>query len=189
MKKAFAAFCLTVCLMAFTFPALGGTNPPGKGDVLPEIVLTAPVEPGQQTYLGVTGKKTFTIPEVKAEVVIIEVYSMYCPFCQAEAPLINELYEKVERNGDLKNKIKIIGIGAGNTEFEVDVFRKKYKVAFPLFSDADFFAHKALGEVRTPYFIAVKLNKDGSHQVVYSALGSIKNADKFINSITQLSGI
>jgi hypothetical protein len=40
-------------------------------------LLTAPQKTELQEYLGVTGKKTFAIPEIKAEVVIIEIFSMY----------------------------------------------------------------------------------------------------------------
>jgi thiol-disulfide isomerase/thioredoxin len=189
MKKTLTVFSLMVFLVACASPLFAGTDPPEMGGVLPQITLSVPENPGQQSYLGVTGKETFTIPEIKAEVVIVEIYSMYCPFCQAEAPLINELYTKIQRNGNLKDKIKLIGIAAGNSEFEVDVYRKKYNVAFPLFSDGDFVIHKSIGEVRTPYFIGIKNNKDGTHTVVYSKLGTIKNADKFIDLITQDAGL
>ena len=45
--------------------------------VLPEIVLSVPANQDLQKYLGLSGKKTFTIPEIKTEVVIIEIFSMY----------------------------------------------------------------------------------------------------------------
>ncbi|PNV85854.1 MAG: hypothetical protein C0610_09665 [Desulfobacteraceae bacterium] len=90
---------------------------------------------------------------------------------------------------DLKNKIKLIGIGSGNSDFEVNFFRKKYEVPFPLFSDEDYSIHKAVGEVRTPYFIGVRLKKDGSSEVFYSKLGGFKNADKFLELMVKLSGL
>lgn len=188
--KNLLAVCTGIVFLVFSvFTVSAETGPPEKGGMLPQITLSAPADPGQQAYLGVTGKKSFTAPQIKAEVVIIEIYSMYCPFCQAEAPLINELYTKIQQNGKLRDKIKLIGIAAGNSEFEVDIYREKYNVKFPLFEDNDYTIHKALGEVRTPYFIGVKINKDGTHSVIYSRLGSIKNTDEFIALITQAAGL
>ena len=53
------------------------TQPPPEGGILPDIVLSVPSEPDLQEYLGVTEKKTFTIPEIRAEIVIVEIFSMY----------------------------------------------------------------------------------------------------------------
>jgi hypothetical protein len=102
---------------------------------------------------------------------------------------VNELYQAIQKRADLRDRIKLIGIGAGNTPFEVEFFRKKYKVLFPLFPDEDLTIHKLLGEVRTPYFIGVKINDDGSHKVFYSKLGGFKQADQFLASMIKLSGI
>jgi len=102
---------------------------------------------------------------------------------------VNELYRIMQSNKDLKNKIKLIGIGSGNSDFEVNFFRKKYEVPFPLFSDEDYSIHKALGEVRTPYFIGVRLKKDGSSEVFYSKLGGFKDAGKFLKSMVKSSGL
>jgi hypothetical protein len=52
------------------------SQPPAVGGVLPEIDLAVPRSDEHQKYLGVTGK-TFTIPQIKAEVVIVEIFSMY----------------------------------------------------------------------------------------------------------------
>ena len=102
---------------------------------------------------------------------------------------MNELYRIMQAKKDLNDKMKLIGIGTGNSDFEVDFFRKKYEVPFPLFSDEDYSIHKALGEVRTPYFIGVKLKKDGSSEVFYSKLGGFKNANKFLESMVKSSGL
>ena len=102
---------------------------------------------------------------------------------------MNELYNLIQKRADLKDKLKLIGIGAGNTPFEVEFFRKKYEVPFPLFPDADFKIHKALGEVRTPYFIGVKINKDGTDEVFYSKLRGFKEPHEFLDLMVKLSGL
>jgi len=172
--------------LAFLSPALA-TNPPSKGDVLPKINLSIPKSPDERSYLGLSGAGTFRIPQIKAKVVIVEVFSMYCPYCQKDAPRINEMYQMIENNPDLKNKVKIIGIGAGNSAFEVEVFKKTYHVPFPLFADKDFSIHKLLGEVRTPYFVAIKINDDGTHQIVHSQLGDFQGAEPFLELIIKAS--
>ena len=70
-------FALILCLLAVVGFAVAEIKPPAEGGILPEIVLSAPENSELQQYLGVTGKKTFTIPEIKAEVVLIEIFSMY----------------------------------------------------------------------------------------------------------------
>lgn len=163
---------------------------PAVGGGLPEFSLTAPKDWGERNYLNLSFiSLSFKIPELKTQVVLIEIFSMYCPYCQAEAPNVNRLYEKIEASPALKGKIKVIGIGVGNSPFEVGVFKNKYNIVLPLFSDGDFKVHKLMGEVRTPYFIGVKINSDGSHRVFYSRLGALGNVDRFLNEINKLSGI
>ena len=136
-----------------------------------------------------SGDGSFKIPQIKANVVIVEIFSMYCPYCQKDAPGINELYNLIENNSDLKNKIKLIGIGAGNSTYEVEIFKKTYTVPFPLFPDKDFVIHKACGEVRTPYFIVVKINNDKTHQIVHSQLGEYPGAELFLELVLKSSGL
>jgi peroxiredoxin len=190
MKKVTVSL-LTAILCASTVQliALAAGNPPEVGGALPEFRLPVPTNPVHRTYLGVSDATTFTIPEIKADAVIIEIYSMYCPYCQREAPQLNDLYHKIESDPQLKHRIKMIGIGVGNSVFEVDIFRNKYDVPFPLFPDESFSMHKCIGEVRTPYFIGVKINKDGTHRVFYSALGGLKGVDQFLELVVERSGL
>ncbi|OGP64035.1 MAG: redoxin [Deltaproteobacteria bacterium RBG_13_47_9] len=148
-----------------------------------------PKSPAEKSYLGLSGEGLFKIPQIKAKVVVVEIFSMYCPYCQKDAPGINELYHAVENNPDLKDKIKIIGIGAGNSPFEVGVFKKTYGIPFPLFGDKDFTVHKMVGEVRTPYFMVVKINEDGTHLIVHSQLGDYPGAGPFLERVLNTSGL
>lgn len=188
MKKV-SIFSVLVYLFLSTGTVFAATEPPQTGGLLPEITLSVPQEPENQKYLGLSGEGQFAIPQVEADVVLVEFFSMYCPYCQAEAPTVNKLYNIIEKNNNLKNRIKLIGIGVGNSPYEISIFRKKYEIKFPLFPDADFSIHKTIGEVRTPYFIGVRIMKDGSHSIIYSKVGGIGDVDKFLSLILRLSGI
>ena len=78
MKFILKSFIAVIICFFITAGFVGAdTKPPAEGGVLPEIVLNVPENSELQQYLGVSGKKTFTIPEIKAEVVLIEIFSMY----------------------------------------------------------------------------------------------------------------
>jgi len=158
-------------MMFFAGSLSNAASLPAVGGILPDL------SPG------------FSLPKPKDGVVIIEIFSMYCPYCQREAPNVNKLYNKIQANPNLKSKIRLVGIGVGNSAYEVDVFRKKYSISFPLYSDGDFRIHKLLGEPRTPYFIGVKINPDGSHRIFYSKLGELGDVDKFLDEMIRLSGL
>lgn len=164
-------------------------SPPAEDGVLPDFKLPVPQRQDERLYLGTGPDGHFKVPQIKAQVVILEIFSMYCPFCQKEAPSVNELFEAIEKRRDLRDKIKMVGIGAGNSPFEVNAFRNLYHIDFPLFPDTNFSLHKAFGQVRTPYFIVVKINPNGTHRVIYSKVGSFGDPHQFLEFIIQKSQI
>ncbi|MCG6945090.1 MAG: redoxin domain-containing protein [Deltaproteobacteria bacterium] len=182
-----AAFA--IFLLVATHAGLAFTNAPAIGESLPPFKLLIPQDARAERYLGLSGPGQFTIAQIEAKVVIIQIFSMYCPVCQKEAFRVNKLYSTIQKRKDLKDKIKMIGIGTGNTPFEVGFFQKKYEVDFPLFSDENLSIHQILGELRTPYFIGVKINRDGSTEVFYSRLGQFRDVNSFLKRIVELSGL
>jgi len=157
---------------------------------LPFFELSTPQDPARLAYLGVDAKKTkFSVGDIDADVVIIEIFSMYCPFCQLEAPKVNTLFNRIAEDKALAGRVKLIGIGAGNSDYEVDYFRKSYHIDFPLFSDGDFTIHKAFGEVRTPFFAGVKRGADGQPIVFFTHLGVFESVEGFLAEIIKASGI
>jgi peroxiredoxin len=178
---------ILLCLFLSSSLLWAAGTPPRPGELFPDLSLPIPKNPKEKAYLGLTGDGSFTLVQVKTQVVIIEIFSMYCPYCQKEAPLINELYRAIEEDPGLKGKIKVLGIGVGNSSFEVGIFKKNYSIPFPLFADEDLIFHQTLGGVRTPYFVAVKLDKDKTIRVIFSELGSIHKAKPFLQKITKLA--
>ena len=171
--------------MIIIWPALIFAEPLAAGDALPDIILPGAIDRADAEYLGVPVNQPFRITDIEAKIVIIEIFSMYCPYCQREAPKVNLLQRELTGRPDLADKAKIIGIGAGNTKFEVDFFKKKYDVSFPLFPDDSYSVHAAVGKVNTPTFIVVDLKKDGSAKILSSRTGAVEDREKFLNQIAQ----
>jgi hypothetical protein len=94
------------------------------------------------------------------------------------------MYRIIQSDKRLKERVKLVGIGVGNSAFEVGYFQKTYNIPFPLFPDGDFSIHQKIGEVRTPFFICIRIKKDGSHEVFYSRVGGAK-----VKKLLQDSGL
>ena len=95
------ASVLIVLLAALWMTVSAGAaevKPPQVGQGFPDVELSKPVIAGELKYLGLSGSGSFRINQIKADVVIVEIFSMYCPHCQAEAPAVNELYQLIEEN-------------------------------------------------------------------------------------------
>jgi hypothetical protein len=57
--------------------ATAAAQAPAEGGPLPKIVLPAPKDAAQVDYLGLGSKKEFTVADIPAEVVIIQIFNMY----------------------------------------------------------------------------------------------------------------
>ncbi|MCK5681922.1 TlpA family protein disulfide reductase [bacterium] len=150
---------------------------------MPTFNLATPKESHLRDYLGLEDKSTFSLGEIKSEILIIEIFSMYCPHCQKDAPAINKLYELTKNDEKLSKRLKLIGIGAGNSAYEVDIFKNKYKIPFPLFADDELIIHRKIGSVRTPYFIGICNQGKGKKRIFFSQLAGFSGAKKFLENI------
>jgi thiol-disulfide isomerase/thioredoxin len=172
--------------------AIGGAGnaEPVKSLTIPTSVeLPMPGSAGEKTYLGLTGSGDFKIATIKTQVLIIEIFSFYCPHCQLMASQVNELYQKIQANPDIRDKIKIIGIGVNNSDYEVDSFREKYGVAFPLFPDRSTDISIELGARGTPTFIGLNVTDTASPRPFFFGEGGFQDAGEFLNEIIRLSGL
>jgi hypothetical protein len=78
MAKTFKRFILWLGIILLTAGFSRADSQPLKiGGVLPEFSLSAPSSGEHQLYLGIEGKDSFAIPEIKADIVIIEIFNTY----------------------------------------------------------------------------------------------------------------
>lgn len=187
MKKSIVAVSLVAVLIAASTSdlfAAGGLQV--NSELLAGLAFQAPENPAHREYLGLAKKPEFKLSDIKAGAVLIELFSMYCPICQSEAPVVNELFDLKEQRPELKARLKVLGVGTQNTPFEVEVFRKKYGVRFPLIPDENMsFRSVCLEDIRTPTFILVALNEKGKPRVVATHVGQIKDAKAFLDTIAK----
>lgn len=185
------AVFLSIAFLLVSVPAQGAPAgfPYVPGDSLEDLSLPVPADGAYRAYLGLSGSGNFTPAGVSAPVLLIQIFSMYCPHCQRDAGNVNVFYDLVEKDPALRQRIRILGIGAGNSPYEVGVFRESYGVPFPLFGDGDYRIHKKLGEVRTPFYIALKKDGKGVPRIVFARVGGIEKAEDFLAFLIRETGL
>ncbi len=157
-----------------------------NAEVLSKLQFQAPDNPEDRAYLGISEKRIFSLSDLKGKVVLIQIFSMYCPICQAEAPVINTAFRLLNDRPELAAKIRVLGIGAGNTPFEVDVYRRKYQVPFPLIPDDNMvFRKTSSAEIRTPTFFLVKVDEHGKCNIVSKHVGQMKDPQLYVDTIVK----
>ena len=80
-------------------------------------------------------------------------------------------------------RIKFIGLAAGNTVREMEFWRKKFDVTFPLIPDEDYELHRLLGNVGTPFFVLARVNGPDKLDILFSREGAFEDEDAFFATI------
>jgi thiol-disulfide isomerase/thioredoxin len=167
-----------IFLSSYPYQVYGVKNiSPGMS--LPQFKIDMPDNIETKQYLGLKGLKSFTISQIPAKLILIEIFSFYCPICHKQAPIANRVYKFIQQNPELGKDVKMIGIGAGNNQKEIAAYKATFHVQFPLFPDPDFYIHKKLWEQRTP--CTILLTKNG--KVLLAHYGVMEDVDEFLQLI------
>ena len=193
MKKATILLAILVAGCARTDPQTAEPPKPAEPRSVEslDIPLPRPSSEADVAYLGLEGSEdSFRMDQIKARVLVVEVFDMYCRFCQGMAPKVDEVYELNLRSG-FGNQVKWIGIGRMNTELEVSTFKEKYQVRFPLFADKDLTITRALRADKegTPHFIVIKMDPGDRVMVVHTTTGAFQDPKAFYDVILERSGL
>ena len=139
------------------------------GDFFPEFPFPMTLSRGDTGYLGLPMKwlglvkgDTFFLKDVKADLIILGYTNKHCYSCQLQAPAMNQLFEMVEKDDQLRGRVKFLGVGAGNNQNEVDSFKVEKKIPFPVVPDPKFLAYEAVGEPgATPFILLIRKTNSG----------------------------
>jgi len=131
-------------------------GPLKRGDLFPQITMSVPTQPEDRRYLGLFDSDKFTLMDVKADVVFLEILNTHCFSCKKQARLNKKLFELINSDLSKKERIKIFGIAVGNDANEVQTYKKEYNILYPIIPDPDFRIHGAIGVSKTPYSIYIR---------------------------------
>ncbi|NIA19707.1 MAG: redoxin domain-containing protein [Xanthomonadaceae bacterium] len=175
---------LLLALCAFFLQACATVGP--QIESLPALSFNAPVNAGGVQYLGISPQaESFSLNDVGARVVIVEVFQVQCFHCQEEAPQVNELFERINQEG-LYSQVKVMAIAYGNTSFETSMYGRKYHVPFALLADP---GQQTIDVEATPAYFLLQPLSGGGAKVLYCKYGALPETDQFIKIIKERAGL
>jgi hypothetical protein len=151
-----------------------------KGEAFPEVALKTPSQAKDRAYLGISGGDSFKVKDLKAEVILVEIFDVYCLPCQKQAPLYKQLFGLIQSNPAAKDQIKMIGIAVGNDESEIKKFQDHFQIPYPIIGDQKYVLHEAIGGPPAPFSIVVRKDPGGKSAMV---------ADTHLGLNTDMSGL
>ncbi len=177
--------CLTVpgCVV----PVSSSPNKSSFSDTF-STALAVPYDSEHRTYLGIDdGRETFKMSDIRADILVVLVFDMYCHVCGQSADNMSRLEEKLNGKTD-DCRVRIIGLGRGDTQFEVETFARKFKLDFPVFSDRKHGLSDGLGVTRTPSGFAFICDANGGFELVDSFSGYLSKLklEAFTNRVGAL---
>lgn len=156
-----------------------GAQPPPTAA---ETRLPAPQTEPDRKYLGLASTvERFSLDNIQADILVLDFFDMYCHVCQSRAKHMNDFYQLVQSRG-LSNRVKVLGVGVGDTPKEVTVFKEKFGLPFPVFPDRTGSFTKQFGKIKVPNVILLK-KRLGRFEVVYQESSLPDNAEQFLSKV------
>ena len=123
--------------------------------------------------------KAFKVSDIKAQMVIIELMSSRCPHCQANAPIMNDIYKKMQRDSSLAD-VKVFAIALADDKAGLETFKKQFKTSFPVLLDESLEITHSMTGLATPTTMIVSTEES---RILFIHAGEIPDADKFIKQV------
>jgi peroxiredoxin len=160
---------------------MAGNSAPGLQQAF-EMTVTAPASAESKAKLGLAEDvESFRPADLETDLFVLLVFDLYCHACQQSAKNMAWLNEQIDNDPRLR-KAAVIGLGRGDTPFEVQTFMRKLKLDFPAISDRDKAFTDGLGVDRTPSGFLI-CRQTGEYRLLASFTGylSKKKAESFLS--------
>ena len=154
-------------------------KPISEGSTLPEFKMDLASQPDMLKYLGIESGTEFSLSQIRAKLILIEVFSAVCPACLKNAPNVNKLYDIISNDADLNKDVKLVGIAVGDDDKLVNVYKNNFDIKFPLVADPKEEIDSRLGYMSTPTIILA--DKKGT--VIYMHEGIIDDIDAVLEVV------
>ena len=166
---------------------LWAAKPISSGEQFPEVLLPAPIDPAQRSYLGLVDDQPFTLQQIEGRIALVEVLNVHCPHCIKQTKPYNDLHEMIEADPETRGKIKVIGIAVANDDEAIDDFIVIFGVHYPIISDHNFKLHNALRAGQTPFSLYLLRDQPGKSFVVTDThLGNDFKMDELFDYLKDL---
>jgi len=175
----FAGVCCLALLLFITAVSWAADVDPKVGQTVGNVKLPKPMSDEDAKYLGLDSAKEFTLKDVKAPYVLVEQFNTTCPHCLVQAPILNQLFDKVQQDATLKSKVKFLSLGQGNDANAVKMWKAFQKIPFPVIADPKSVWGDAVNF--HPYPVSMLLDKSG--KIVWVHIGSFESADEALKGI------
>lgn len=109
-----------ILIMCFSIVAKAQEQQPMLGQMAPSFTLKA------------LGGKTYSLEQLKGKYVVIHFAATWCPFCNAEAPYLQELYKSYHEKG-----VEVFIVDVKEDKGMVEKTLSRFNFSFPVLLDED----------------------------------------------------
>jgi peroxiredoxin len=181
MRRILATICLTLCLASQIAPVRADL---AVGQRFADLTFSGTLSAEDRAYLGLTRPGPFTLKDIQARYVLLEIFSDSCPHCILAAPEVNRLFRLIAQNPRLRaggglRVLKMLGVGFYGNPGAMEVWRIKHDVPFPLIPDPQARVGRALDIPGTPTYVVL----DRRGRVVFVQAGEMGSSEKFLRKI------
>lgn len=182
MRLAVATCIIAICLILDIVPVRADL---AVGQRFAALTFSGTLAAEDRAYLGLTRPGPFTLKDIQARYVLLEIFSDSCPHCMLAAPGVNQLFRLINRNPGLRGgdgqpaTLKMLGVGFYGTPSQMEVWRIKHDVPFPLIPDPQAQVGKALDIPGVPTYVVL----DRQGRVVFLQAGEMGSPQNFLRKI------
>ena len=157
-----------------------------SGDHFPELPLSLTPDSNLWDYLGIERQNPFYVKDIAADLVLVEIMNINCGSCQKQAPVYNDLFDKIQSSG-YKDKIKIMAIGAGNQNEFIKKYQDHFQSPYPIVEDPGLDLYTAIGKSPVPLALYVRIDKNaGTARVAATHTGYQNDYEAIFNKMISL---